>query len=81
MIGASRPELLLSGKALTDQGRVVTVMLEAGWSAEQLRHVITDGPLTHPVRISVGAIRTAAVDEVRTRVADIAAARPTTVAA
>ncbi|MGC2997280.1 hypothetical protein ACPF8X_02445 [Streptomyces sp. G35A] len=55
-IGASRPELLLTGKALTDQGRVVTVMLEAGWSAEQLRHVITDRPLPHPVRTSVGAI-------------------------
>lgn len=55
-IGASRPELLLTGKALTDQGRVVTVMLDAGWSAEQLRHVITDRPLPHPVRTSVGAI-------------------------
>ncbi|CAL9329670.1 hypothetical protein [Streptomyces sp. enrichment culture] len=55
-IGASRPELLLTGKALTDQGRVITVMLEAGWSAEQLRHVITDRPLPSPVRTSVGAI-------------------------
>ncbi|MFI8194369.1 hypothetical protein ACIF8T_37545, partial [Streptomyces sp. NPDC085946] len=55
-IATSRPELLLTGKALTDQGRVVTVMLEAGWSAEQLRHVITDRPLPHPVRTSVGAI-------------------------
>ncbi|MEU0047290.1 hypothetical protein [Streptomyces werraensis] len=55
-IAASRPELLLTGKALTDQGRVVTVMLEAGWSAEQLRHVITGRPLPHPVRTSVGAI-------------------------
>ncbi|MFF8638980.1 hypothetical protein ACF052_32860 [Streptomyces pilosus] len=55
-IGASRPELLLTGKALTDQGRVITVMLEAGWSAEQLRHVFTDRPLPSPVRTSVGAI-------------------------
>jgi hypothetical protein len=55
-IGASRPELLLTGKALTDQGRVVTVMLEAGWSAEQLRRVITGRPLPSPVRTSVGAI-------------------------
>ncbi|MET7390469.1 hypothetical protein ACFYPT_38810 [Streptomyces sp. NPDC005529] len=55
-IGASRPELLLTGKALTDQGRVTTVMLEAGWSAEQVRHVITDRPLPHPVRTSVGGI-------------------------
>ncbi|WP_316762583.1 helix-turn-helix domain-containing protein [Streptomyces herbicida] len=55
-IGASRPELLLTGKVLTDQGRVVTVMLEAGWSSEQLRHVITDRPLPQPVRTTVGAI-------------------------
>lgn len=55
-IGASRPDLLLTGKVLTDQGRVATVMLESGWSSEQLRHVITDRPLPHPVRTSVGTI-------------------------
>ncbi|WP_245874024.1 hypothetical protein [Streptomyces phaeoluteigriseus] len=55
-IGASRPELLLTGPALTDQGRVTTVMMKAGWSAEQLRHVITDRPLPQPVRTSVGEI-------------------------
>ncbi|MFM9499744.1 hypothetical protein ACKI1Q_39920 [Streptomyces galilaeus] len=55
-IGASRPELLLTGKVLTDQGRVATVMLEAGWSSEQLRHVITARPLPQPVRTTVGAI-------------------------
>ncbi|MFE4581941.1 hypothetical protein [Streptomyces chartreusis] len=55
-IGAAHPELLLAGRALTDQGRVVTVMLEAGWSPEQLRHVIADRPLPHPVRTTVGAI-------------------------
>ncbi|MFE0921255.1 hypothetical protein ACFW24_26280 [Streptomyces nigra] len=55
-IGASRPELLLTGPALTDQGRVATVMLQAGWSPEQLRHVITGRPLPHLVRTSIGAI-------------------------
>ncbi|MFD9441874.1 hypothetical protein ACFWBR_27490 [Streptomyces sp. NPDC060006] len=55
-IGAIRPELLLTGKPLTDQGRVVTVMMDAGWSTAQLRHVITDRPLPHPVRTTVGAI-------------------------
>ncbi|MFD7379592.1 hypothetical protein [Streptomyces mirabilis] len=55
-IGASRPELLLTGKPLTDQGRVATVMMDAGWSGEQLRHVITGRPLPDPVRTSVGAI-------------------------
>ncbi|MEY2245953.1 hypothetical protein AB8A21_23995 [Streptomyces sp. BF23-18] len=56
-IGASRPELLLIGKVLTDQGRVLAVMMESGWSSEQLRHVITsrsgdilqDEPSSRPV--------------------------------
>ncbi|MFE9769769.1 hypothetical protein ACFYPC_35495 [Streptomyces sp. NPDC005808] len=55
-LGAARPELLLTGEALTDQGRVATVMLEAGWSREQLQHVIAARPLPHPVRTTVGAI-------------------------
>ncbi|WP_308293527.1 hypothetical protein [Streptomyces sp. RM72] len=55
-IGAAQPELLLTGKALTDQGRVVTVMLESGWTSAQLRHVIASRPLPAPVRTSVGAI-------------------------
>jgi len=55
-IGARRPELLLTGPALTDQGRVATVMMDSGWSTEQLRHVITGRPLPNPVRTSVGAI-------------------------
>ncbi|MER6548475.1 hypothetical protein [Streptomyces sp. NPDC001250] len=55
-LGAARPELLLTGQTLTDQGRVVTVMLEVGWSREQLRHVIAARPLPKPVRTSVGAI-------------------------
>ncbi|EMF23351.1 hypothetical protein H114_29026 [Streptomyces gancidicus BKS 13-15] len=55
-IGAAQPELLLTGKALTDQGRVMTVMLESGWTSAQLRHVIAGRPLPAPVRTSVGAI-------------------------
>ncbi|GGJ56511.1 hypothetical protein GCM10010121_078940 [Streptomyces brasiliensis] len=55
-LGAARPELLLTGQVLTDQGRVATVMLEAGWSREQLWHVIADRPLPNPVRTTVGAI-------------------------
>ncbi|MFF1517035.1 hypothetical protein [Streptomyces sp. NPDC058305] len=62
-LGASRPELLLTGKALTDQGRVTTAMLEAGWSAEQVRHVIADRPVPYPVRTSVGAIVAARLRE------------------
>ncbi|MCX5327787.1 hypothetical protein [Streptomyces sp. NBC_00140] len=55
-IAASHPELLLTGKALTDQGRILTVMMDLGWSREQLQHVITGRPLPQPVRTSVGAI-------------------------
>ncbi|MGW8745926.1 hypothetical protein [Streptomyces sp. NPDC055794] len=55
-IGAAQPELLLTGKTLTDQGRVVTVMLESGWTSTQLRHVIAGRPLPASVRTSVGAI-------------------------
>lgn len=55
-IGSAHPELLLQEKALHDQGRVVTAMLEAGWSAEQLRHVITGRPLPERIRTSVDAI-------------------------
>ncbi|MCX5251936.1 helix-turn-helix domain-containing protein [Streptomyces sp. NBC_00201] len=55
-LGAARPELLLTGQALTDQGRIVTAMLEAGWSREQLHHVVAARPLPNPVRTTVGAI-------------------------
>ncbi|MBO4258691.1 hypothetical protein, partial [Streptomyces griseorubiginosus] len=55
-IGAERPELLLTGPALRDQGRVASVMLEAGWSPGQLRHVVTGRPLPCPVSTSIGAI-------------------------
>ncbi|RRR76720.1 hypothetical protein EHS43_30035 [Streptomyces sp. RP5T] len=55
-LAAARPELLLTGQALTDQGRVVTAMLDAGWTREQLQHVISDRPLPSPVRTTVGAI-------------------------
>ncbi|MFE5894848.1 hypothetical protein ACFQ6E_38785 [Streptomyces sp. NPDC056462] len=55
-VGAQRPELLLTGQVLTEQGRTVTAMLAAGWTHEQLRHVITGRPLPSPVRTTVGTI-------------------------
>ncbi|WP_031487315.1 hypothetical protein [Streptomyces bicolor] len=55
-IGSAHPELLLQEKALCDQGRVMTAMLDAGWSSEQLRHVITSRPLPSRIRTSVDAI-------------------------
>ncbi|MFJ3446004.1 hypothetical protein ACIPM2_33075 [Streptomyces sp. NPDC086081] len=55
-IGAQRPELLLTGHALADQGTAVSAMLRAGWTREQLNHVISARPLPSPIRTTVGAI-------------------------
>ncbi|MFF7550816.1 hypothetical protein ACFZCU_45495 [Streptomyces canus] len=55
-IGAQHPELLLTDQVLAEQGRTVTAMLAAGWTSEQLQHVISDRPLPSPVRTTVGAI-------------------------
>ncbi|WP_328743749.1 hypothetical protein OHT57_46870 [Streptomyces sp. NBC_00285] len=55
-IGSAHPGLLLQEKALYDQGRVMTAMLEAGWNSAQLRHVITGRPLPNRIRTSVDAI-------------------------
>ncbi|MFE0477794.1 hypothetical protein ACFW2V_39995 [Streptomyces sp. NPDC058947] len=55
-IGAQRPELLLTGHALADQGTAVSAMLNAGWTREQLNHVISARPLPSPIRTTVGAI-------------------------
>ncbi|AWW35435.1 hypothetical protein [Streptomyces cadmiisoli] len=55
-IGARGPDLLLTGPVLTDQGRVITAMMGAGWNTEHLRHVVTHRPLPDRVRTTVGAI-------------------------
>ncbi|WP_432043222.1 hypothetical protein [Streptomyces cadmiisoli] len=55
-IGARRPDLLLTGKVLTERGRVITAMMEAGWNTERIRHVITHRPIPDRVRTTVGAI-------------------------
>ncbi|MGI5380691.1 hypothetical protein ACQEV2_42195 [Streptomyces sp. CA-251387] len=55
-IGAQRPELLLTDQVLAEQGRTISAMLDAGWTCEQLQHVISGRPLPHPVRTTVGAI-------------------------
>ncbi|MGC0211901.1 hypothetical protein [Streptomyces levis] len=55
-IGAQRPELLLTGHALADQGTAVSAMLKAGWTRVQLNHVISARPLPSPIRTTVGAI-------------------------
>ncbi|MFE2627529.1 hypothetical protein ACFYZU_30185 [Streptomyces sp. NPDC001651] len=34
----------------------MTVILPAGWSPEQLRHIITDRTLPNQVRTSIGAV-------------------------
>lgn len=55
-IGAQHPQLLLTDHVLAEQGRTLTAMLDAGWTREQLKHVIADRPLPQPVRTTVGAI-------------------------
>ncbi|WP_415954392.1 hypothetical protein [Streptomyces sp. KLOTTS4A1] len=64
-IGARRPELLLTGASLRDQGHVATAMLQDGWTLEQLEHIITGRPLPEPVLTSVGAIIAARLREAR----------------
>lgn len=55
-IGADRPEFLLTGKTLQDQGLAVAGMLDAGWTREQLRQVIAGRPLPDQITTTVGAI-------------------------
>ncbi|MGW7067067.1 hypothetical protein ACWGII_18600 [Streptomyces sp. NPDC054855] len=55
-IGADHPEMLLMGQVLTDQGAAVQELLNRGWTAEQVRHVITSRPLPEPLHRTVGAI-------------------------
>jgi hypothetical protein len=55
-IGAEKPEFLLTGKTLRDQGMAVAGMLVSGWTEEQLRHVIAGRRLPDEVKTTVGAI-------------------------
>lgn len=55
-IGAEKPEFLLTGKTLRDQGLTVTGMLAEGWTARQLRQVIAGRDLPSPIRTTVGAV-------------------------
>lgn len=55
-IGAKKPEFLLTGKTLRDQGLMVAGMLDVGWTAEHLWHVIAGRDLPSPIRTTVGAV-------------------------
>lgn len=55
-IGAEKPEFLLTGKTLQDQGLTVAGMLLEGWTADQLRQVIAGRPLPDQITTTVGAI-------------------------
>ncbi|MFJ7297509.1 helix-turn-helix domain-containing protein [Streptomyces collinus] len=55
-IGAEKPEFLLTGKTLQDQGMVVAGMLLEGWTPEHLRQVITGRPLPDQITTTVGAV-------------------------
>jgi hypothetical protein len=55
-IGANKPEFLLTGKTLQDQGMVVAGMLLEGWTPEQIGQVIAGRPLPTPIKATVGAV-------------------------
>lgn len=55
-IGNEKPEFLLTGKTLADQGLAVAGMLLEGWTPEQLRQVIAGRPLPDQITTTVGAI-------------------------
>ncbi|MCI3279126.1 hypothetical protein [Streptomyces cylindrosporus] len=55
-IGAEKPEFLLTGQTLRDQGMAVAGMLASGWTPEQLRQVIAGRPLPDEITTTVGAI-------------------------
>lgn len=55
-IGAEKPEFLLTGDTLQDQGRAVAGMLLEGWTPELLRQVIAGRPLPDQITNTVGAI-------------------------
>lgn len=55
-IGAEKPEFLLTGKTLQDQGRAVAGMLMDGWTPDQLRYVIAGRRLPDDITTTVGAI-------------------------
>ena len=57
-IGGEKPEFLLTGKTLRDQGLTVAGMLVSGWTPEQLRQVIAGRPLPppHQIKTSVGGL-------------------------
>lgn len=55
-IGAEKPEFLLTGQTLQDQGMAVAGMLVSGWTPEQLRQVIAGRPLPDEITTTVGAI-------------------------
>lgn len=55
-IGAEKPEFLLTGKTLQDQGMAVAGMLLEGWTPDQLRQVISGRPLPDEIATTVGAI-------------------------
>ncbi|WP_143673826.1 hypothetical protein [Streptomyces sp. or20] len=54
-IAGERPDLLLEGRTLRDQGLMVTGLLEAGWPPPLLRELIMR-PLPDPLEKTVGAV-------------------------
>ncbi|MFJ6069080.1 helix-turn-helix domain-containing protein [Streptomyces tendae] len=65
-IGNEKPEFLLTGKTLADQGLAVAGMLLEGWTPEQLRQVIAGRPLPDQITTTVGAIVSARLKQALT---------------
>ncbi|MFE6132706.1 helix-turn-helix domain-containing protein [Streptomyces sp. NPDC056437] len=55
-IGREKPEWLLTGEALRDQGAAVSRMLEQGFTPQQVRQVIVSRSLPDPLTHTVGAV-------------------------
>ncbi|MFE6639503.1 helix-turn-helix domain-containing protein [Streptomyces tendae] len=54
-LGQERPELMLAGKVLADQGMVVDELFRLGWQVETLWPLLVR-PLPSPLKKSVGAV-------------------------
>jgi hypothetical protein len=55
-IGTEKPEFLLTGKTLQDQGMAVAGMLVSGWTPEQIRQIVAGRPLPDQIKTTVGGV-------------------------
>ncbi|SEF16563.1 hypothetical protein SAMN05428942_7298 [Streptomyces sp. 2112.2] len=55
-IGAEAPEWRIIGPSLRDQGRTATLLLERGFTPQEIRHVLLSRPLPQPLTHTVAAV-------------------------